>query len=273
MPVFDRIGHELYGLDGTYSGGVGERRSSVVREPVTPAFVARAESSSEAAALPNGEKALTPIIAGSISGSIIGVAWIVAVVYALVKRHRRKKRYKKAGRPDLAHEQPRPDAFIVPPDPAVVMGERTPGERVYVGRNKKKGAKELAKMKEKEKLINGEPATTESNVDHTVDENHVPTSKHTDDVRHALADIPEDDQMNMPSPSRRPTNTSNSIASYIAIDDAALHAKKKKRHDKEKGKDHLREEDFAFDEHSEDHHETSHSRHGHEDGSKPNWPW
>jgi len=259
MPIYDR--HALYGADGELS--------MVARELVTPAFVARAESSSEAAALPNGQKALTPIIAGTISGSIVAVAWTVAVVYALVKRHRRRIRYKKAGRPDLVHEQPRPDAFIVPPDPAVILGERNPGERVYVGKNKKKAQKELEKQKEK--LANDGQAMEEG-IGRAVDEKQTPTPKHADDTRNALADIPEDGQMKLSTPSRRPTNTSSSMAACIAIDDAALHAKKKKKHGKEKDNDHIKEADFALDEHSEDQHDVSHSRHGHEDGSKVNRP-
>jgi len=264
MPIYDR--NALYGVDG--------EPSVVAREPPTPAFVARAKSSSEAAALPNGEKALTPIIAGSISGAIIGVAWIVAVVYALVKRHRRKKRYKKAGRPELVHEQPRPDAFIVPPDPAVILGERKPGERVYVGKNKKKGQKELER-KAREKLMNGEQAS-EAGVDKTIDEKQTPNREHAGDMRRELMDIPEDGQMNMPAPSRRPTNTStsNSMALSIAIDDAEAHARRKRKLDKEKKeKDHIKEADFAFDEHSEDKHDASLSRHGHDgDDSRVNRP-
>lgn len=84
------------------------------------------------------QKALTPIIAGTISGTCVVLAWIVALVAALWKRHKRKKKYKKVGRLDLVDEHPKPEVFIVPPDPAVVQGQFKPGERVIVGKEKKK---------------------------------------------------------------------------------------------------------------------------------------
>jgi len=132
MPVYDRT--------------LTERLDS---DSPTPAFVARAESSSEAAALPNGEKALTPILAGSISGTVIVIAWTVAAVYALIKYHRRKKRFKRAGRPDLMHEAPKPEPFILPPDPAIVQGQLKPGDHVFKDCEEAEGKKK-GKGKSKE---------------------------------------------------------------------------------------------------------------------------
>jgi len=133
MPVYDRSLTQLLDSDSP-----------------TPAFVARAESSSEAAALPNGERALTPILSGAISGTIIVIAWTVAAVYALIKYRRRKKRFKRAGRPDLMHEEPKPEPFILPPDPAIVQGHLKPGDHIFIDaaeEGKKKG-----KGKSKSKL-------------------------------------------------------------------------------------------------------------------------
>ncbi|KAH8119268.1 hypothetical protein DFH11DRAFT_434355 [Phellopilus nigrolimitatus] len=103
----------------------------------TSVFQARTETSSEAAALPHGEKALTPIIAGTISGTCVGLAWFITLVVILVKRRRRKRWYKEVGR--SAEEEAKAkthDVFIVPPDPAVLLGKRQPGERII--REKKK---------------------------------------------------------------------------------------------------------------------------------------
>lgn len=75
---------------------------------------------------------------GTISGTCIGVAWLVALVVILVKRYRRKKHYKKMGKSE--HELlPRPpgEEYIVPPDPAVLEGKHQPGDRVVVVRKKR----------------------------------------------------------------------------------------------------------------------------------------
>lgn len=114
--------------------------------PSTHLFSARADSSSEAAALPNGEKALTPIIAGTICGICIATAWIIALIVVIVKRTKRKRR-KRAG-VDVDDEpinqnylgedgQPTRDMIIVPPDPAVLEGHHPPGQRLIVERKKR----------------------------------------------------------------------------------------------------------------------------------------
>lgn len=101
------------------------------------------------------QKALTPIIAGTISGTCVVLAWIVALVAALWKRHKRKKKYKKVGRLDLVDEHPKPEVFIVPPDPAVVQGQYKPGERVIVGKEKRKERRKEGNGKGKEKANGG----------------------------------------------------------------------------------------------------------------------
>ncbi|TDL26223.1 hypothetical protein BD410DRAFT_572619 [Rickenella mellea] len=100
----------------------------------SPTIHARAETSSEAAAL-HGKKALTPIIAGTISGTCIIVAWTLAAIYALMK-HKKKKQKRYMRQVDPTQEKSgdsgagggegakndNPHVFIVPPDPAVVEG-------------------------------------------------------------------------------------------------------------------------------------------------------
>lgn len=127
MPVYDQL--------------VSRSILDVVEPTLT--LVAFAVSSSEAAALPNGEKALTPIIAGTISGTCVAVAWAIAAVVAIVRRRRRRKRFKKAGRLDLVDENPKPQAFIVPPDPAVVQGQRLPGEHAFAEKQNSKGKQKV----------------------------------------------------------------------------------------------------------------------------------
>jgi len=120
-------------------------------QQATPTVNVFAVSSSEAAALPNGQKALTPIIAGTISGTCVVLAWLVALGAALWKRHKRKKKYKKVGRLDLVDEHPKAEVFIVPPDPAVLQGQYKPGERVVVGKEKRKEKQKEGHGKGKEK--------------------------------------------------------------------------------------------------------------------------
>lgn len=78
------------------------------------------------------QKALTPIIAGTISGTCIGVAWLIALIVILLKRYRRKKYYKEVGKPDKDAELNDKGEFIVPPDPAILEGSHMPGERVII---------------------------------------------------------------------------------------------------------------------------------------------
>ncbi|KAL5507361.1 hypothetical protein ACEPAH_6817 [Sanghuangporus vaninii] len=98
----------------------------------------RADASVKASALPNGQRALTPIIAGTVSGTCIAVAWLVALVHLSIKHYRRRKRYKKLGvgaasiKSVKEQEERRRKEYIVPPDPAVLEGSHYPGERVVL---------------------------------------------------------------------------------------------------------------------------------------------
>ena len=97
---------------------------------------------------------------GTISGTCIGVAWLVALVVILVKRYRRKKHYKKMGKSE--HELlPRPpgEEYIVPPDPAVLEGKHQPGDRVVVVR-KKRWWRRLLRWEKKKSQAATETRTT-----------------------------------------------------------------------------------------------------------------
>ncbi|KAG1862859.1 uncharacterized protein F5891DRAFT_1013662 [Suillus fuscotomentosus] len=77
---------------------------------------ARAENSSEAASL-NGNKALTPIIAGSVCGGVLAIAWIVGLIWFLLKRRKSKNR----NPPKETNEM---EPYIIPPDPAILQGDK-----------------------------------------------------------------------------------------------------------------------------------------------------
>ncbi|THU95387.1 hypothetical protein K435DRAFT_798179 [Dendrothele bispora CBS 962.96] len=93
-------------------------------ESPTPVFPFRAVSSSEAASL-HGQKAKTPIIAGSICGGVMGLAWIIGFVIYFRKRIRRKRRDRAllaAGKLPTEKNKDPEEKIVIPPDPAVLMG-------------------------------------------------------------------------------------------------------------------------------------------------------
>ncbi|KAL0956342.1 hypothetical protein HGRIS_002492 [Hohenbuehelia grisea] len=92
----------------------------------------RAANPSESAAL-QGRKAKTPILAGSIIGGVMGLAWIIGFGIYFYKRIRRKRRKAEIAAglraPYPKPEEPR-EKVIIPPDPAVLLGSHQPGERI-----------------------------------------------------------------------------------------------------------------------------------------------
>ncbi|KAK0455030.1 hypothetical protein EV421DRAFT_1760947 [Armillaria borealis] len=97
-------------------------------------------SSSEAASL-HGQKAQTPIIAGSICGGLMGIAWIIGFTIYFIKRSKKKKakRAVEAGlaAPKVPKKPKEPEEpIVIPPDPAVLIGIRKPGEHAFPEREK-----------------------------------------------------------------------------------------------------------------------------------------
>ncbi|KAI8992874.1 hypothetical protein BD414DRAFT_412513 [Trametes punicea] len=100
----------------------------------TVAIDAMTPQESREAAL-HGHRALTPILSGAISGGIVGVAWIIGIVVWLYKRHRRARRAKAAGfrsYREFLDPPKKQEAFIIPPDPAVIQGQVRPGQKIVV---------------------------------------------------------------------------------------------------------------------------------------------
>ncbi|KAF9478823.1 hypothetical protein BDN70DRAFT_727256 [Pholiota conissans] len=110
----------------------------------TTIIVARAESSSEIAAL-GGKRALTPIIAGSVCGGGLFLLWAIGFAVYFRKRYRRKQRNRliAAGKaePRPKDMEPLKEKIIIPPDPAVLLGQHQPGETLFPERRKSKDSR------------------------------------------------------------------------------------------------------------------------------------
>ncbi|KAI0088045.1 hypothetical protein BDY19DRAFT_951661 [Irpex rosettiformis] len=102
--------------------------------PPTPATSSNFASESEREASLHGHRALTPLIAGTISGGLVGVAWIIGFIIYFYKRHRRELRARRLGyrsHREMLDPPKKEETFIIPPDPAIVEGECEPGARLY----------------------------------------------------------------------------------------------------------------------------------------------
>ncbi|KAF9051107.1 hypothetical protein BDZ89DRAFT_1056980 [Hymenopellis radicata] len=115
----------------------------VLRNEPSPTFPINAVSSSEAA---SGQKSLTPLIAGSVCGGLMGIAYIIGFTVYFIKRSKRKKRKRaveagiKAPKPPKHPKAAEP--IVMPPDPAVLFGQRQPGEHAFPDKHKHKASQE-----------------------------------------------------------------------------------------------------------------------------------
>ncbi|KXN91000.1 5',5'''-P-1,P-4-tetraphosphate phosphorylase 2 [Leucoagaricus sp. SymC.cos] len=91
---------------------------------------ARAENSSEIASL-GGKPAKTPIIAGSVCGGVLFLAWTIGFSIYFRKRYQRKQLKRAAAAigmpPPEVKSRPQMEKIVIPPDPAVLLGQRQPG--------------------------------------------------------------------------------------------------------------------------------------------------
>ncbi len=73
----------------------------------------------------NPAKPKTPIIAGVVSGVCVGLAWLIGMILFLRRRKQRRINFAR----HLAQGTLRvkvPEAYIVPPDPAVIEAQKPP---------------------------------------------------------------------------------------------------------------------------------------------------
>ncbi|KAI0696705.1 hypothetical protein BC835DRAFT_1414098 [Cytidiella melzeri] len=101
--------------------------------PPSNVLISESSQQSEEASL-HGHRALTPLLSGAISGGLVGLAWIVGFIIYFYKRHRREKRARALGfksHREMLDPPKKKEAFIIPPDPAIVGGELEPGAKVY----------------------------------------------------------------------------------------------------------------------------------------------
>ncbi|KAI0930189.1 hypothetical protein AcW1_008943 [Taiwanofungus camphoratus] len=81
----------------------------------------------------SGDRFLTPMVSGAVTGGLIGIAWIVGGIIYLWNLWKSSRQARAAGlrsRRQLLVPPPKPDAFIIPPDPAIIQGAKVPGEEV-----------------------------------------------------------------------------------------------------------------------------------------------
>jgi hypothetical protein len=88
------------------------------------------------------KKPLTPIIAGSICGGLMLIIWIIGFAIYFRKRARRRERNRLIA---AGKAQPREkdlkileQKVVIPPDPAVLLGHRKPGEMAFPERQNSK---------------------------------------------------------------------------------------------------------------------------------------
>ncbi|KAF8973075.1 hypothetical protein BDZ97DRAFT_1912658 [Flammula alnicola] len=113
--------------------------SAVVQaREATRVIIPRGVNSSEVASL-GGKKALTPILAGSICGGLMLIIWIIGFGIYFRKRYRRKQRNRLVAAGKAA---PRPkdvevpkEKIVIPPDPAVLLGQYQPGASLFPERH------------------------------------------------------------------------------------------------------------------------------------------
>ncbi|KAF8197844.1 hypothetical protein BJ912DRAFT_1055534 [Pholiota molesta] len=121
-------------------------QAQVLSYEATRTIIPRAANSSEAAAL-GGKKALTPIIAGSICGGGLFIIWVIGFAVYFRKRYRRKQRNRLIA---AGKAEPRPkdlelakEKIVIPPDPAVLLGQHQAGETLFPERRRSKDGRHL----------------------------------------------------------------------------------------------------------------------------------
>ncbi|CAK5265667.1 unnamed protein product [Mycena citricolor] len=85
---------------------------------------------------PPGPKPKTPMIAGATIGSVMGVAYLIGFTIYFYKRWKRKKlnRQIEAGQATPKVRPEPKEKVVIPPDPAVLLGQHEGGENLSAAR-------------------------------------------------------------------------------------------------------------------------------------------
>ncbi|KAH9083496.1 hypothetical protein EDB83DRAFT_2511817 [Lactarius deliciosus] len=91
----------------------------------------------------HGHRAKTPIVSAIVSSAGVLIIWAIALLGFLWKQYKKRIRAKRRaarGLPPKVKQPKKPlPTFIVPPDPAVITGQREPGERAIVPKHRSSG--------------------------------------------------------------------------------------------------------------------------------------
>ncbi|KAN0111344.1 hypothetical protein V8E52_008619 [Russula decolorans] len=121
----------------------------------------------------DGHRARTPIISAIISSAAVVAIWTAIFVGWLWKQYKKriraKRRAAKGLPPKIKKPKKPPPTFILPPDPAVITGQREPGERVIpqkhnsIDRPRKHNS--IDKDKDKDKDEDKDMGTTSASIE------------------------------------------------------------------------------------------------------------
>ncbi|KAH9061298.1 hypothetical protein EDB87DRAFT_412780 [Lactarius vividus] len=91
----------------------------------------------------HGHRAKTPIVSAIVSSAGVIAIWALALLGFLWKQYKKRIRAKRRAARGLPPKVKKPKkplpTFIVPPDPAVITGQREPGERAIVPKHRSSG--------------------------------------------------------------------------------------------------------------------------------------
>lgn len=88
----------------------------------------------------HGHRAKTPIVSAIVSSACVIAIWALALVGFLWKQYKKRIRTKRRAARGLPPKVKKPKkplpTFILPPDPAVITGQREPGERAVLPKHR-----------------------------------------------------------------------------------------------------------------------------------------
>ncbi|KAF8274497.1 hypothetical protein EI94DRAFT_688674 [Lactarius quietus] len=105
-------------------------------------FHVRSQKAQEGEIL-HGHRAKTPIVSAIVSSAGVLAIWAVALLGFLWKQYKKRIRANRRAARGLPPKVKKPKkpmpTFIVPPDPAVITGQREPGERAIPPKHRSSG--------------------------------------------------------------------------------------------------------------------------------------